>query len=121
MTLKGLSTLYYRYVYFAHRQIHKLTETNINLEECIGDPDVSFEGRPAGEVSCPEGVITRGIGEEVVMLDRVRLIGLVQGIQVTGGRRVEQVNIATVQHLLSGGGGKTTGIMVFEKLLSTFI
>ena len=66
------------------------------LEYIIGLAGVAFEGCSAGEVARPEAVVPVGVGEEVVLLGGVRLVGLVQGVQVARRGRVQHVHLTPV-------------------------
>ena len=71
-----------------------------DLQEVVGGPDVSLEGGSAGEITAVECVGLWGVGKEVVSLGGVGLVGLVEGVQVAGGRGVDQVDLAAVLLLL---------------------
>ena len=72
-----------------------------------------LEGRPAGEVACPEGVRPVGVRKEVVCFDGPRHIGLVECVQVAGRRRVEYVDVAGVCRL--------PPVDVLDKLVEVFV
>lgn len=102
-----------------------------HLLEVVAEALVAFEGRPAGEIACPELVGAVGIGEEVVgfhgpvsqgcqghpgvsqptrdALPRPPSylpgeVGLVQLLEVAGRRGVEDIHMAAVGLLLGDRG-----------------
>lgn len=72
-----------------------------NLEEVVADTLEALERGTRREVAGPEGVRIAGVGEEVVLFCRKLEPLLVESLQITGGRRVEQVDVAVVSRLSS--------------------
>jgi len=66
------------------------------LEDVVRLSDVEFEGGSGGEVAGPEAVVGVGVGEEVVGLEGPGEVGAVEGVEVAGGRGVEEVDAAAV-------------------------
>lgn len=72
-----------------------------NLEEVVADTLEALERGTRREVAGPERVWVAGVGEEVVLFCRKLEPFLVESLQITGGRRVEQVDVAVVSRLSS--------------------
>jgi hypothetical protein len=56
----------------------------------------AFESRSTGVVAGPIGVFSRGIGEKVVVFGRPRHVGLIEGMEITRGGRVEEIYLGSV-------------------------
>lgn len=72
-----------------------------NLEEVVADTLKALERGTRREVAGPEGVRVAGVGEEVVLFCWKLEPFIVESLQITRGRRVEQVDVAVVSRLSS--------------------
>ncbi len=66
------------------RTINDTVRYITHLEEVVAGSSIALQCRTTGEVSGPECVFPRGVGEEVIVFGGVGLVGAIEGVQVTG-------------------------------------
>ena len=80
-------------------QLRNQTHLFACVEEGGGDSFHSLHRGSTGEVTGPVAVLPMGVGEKVVRLDRPRLSGLVECIEIAGGIGVEEIHFGPIRLL----------------------